>query len=390
MKSQREVAVAGRAKIIAVVLAVIIYGAPYAAHRSPGLYSGEVIVPQAVAAAGEGAEFYSTVVNPGAGTPVSHVSTVAGTKEGRIISAWYAGSREGGRDVRIYTSFLDPGAGAWSEPVAVVSSSSAGEELGRYVRKVGNPVLFTDPEGRLWLFYVSVSFGGWSGSSINYKVSEDGGLSWGGSKKLHTSPVFNLSTLVKNKPVFLEGGTFLLPVYHEFARKFPELLAARMEDGGLRYERIRMSGVAGLLQPSIVPDGEGGLVAFFRDSRGGGQRYVMASRSTDNGRTWGAPESTVLPNPNSGLDVAAAPSGRLVMALNDLVSDRWRLSLYVSGDKGVSWTKAVELENEPGMEFSYPSIIRTADGVYHLTYTYDRKHIKHVSFTDRWLDKNVP
>ena len=36
------------------------------------------------------------------------------------------------------------------------------------------------------------------------------------------------------------------------------------------------------------------------------------------------------------------------------------------------------LENGTKEEYSYPSIIQTKDGLVHITYTYDRKNIKHV------------
>jgi predicted neuraminidase len=49
----------------------------------------------------------------------------------------------------------------------------------------------------------------------------------------------------------------------------------------------------------------------------------------------------------------------------------------VSSD-GFDWKAAWVLENTPKEEFSYPAIIQTRDGLVHLTYTWNRKKIRHV------------
>ena len=43
----------------------------------------------------------------------------------------------------------------------------------KHIRKMGNPVIAMAPDNRLWLFYVSVSIGGWAGSAINAMYSDD-------------------------------------------------------------------------------------------------------------------------------------------------------------------------------------------------------------------------
>jgi predicted neuraminidase len=60
------------------------------------------------------------------------------------------------------------------------------------------------------------------------------------------------------------------------------------------------------------------------------------------------------------------------------------LSLYLSDDEGQTWKWKTKLEDEKpdGGSFSYPSLIQTADGLLHITYSYhpksDSKSIKYV------------
>ena len=55
---------------------------------------------------------------------------------------------------------------------------------------------------------------------------------------------------------------------------------------------------------------------------------------------------------------------------------RTPLNVAWSAD-GKSWNPWLVLENTPG-EFSYPAIIQSRDGLVHITYTWNRKKIKHV------------
>ena len=49
-------------------------------------------------------------------------------------------------------------------------------------------------------------------------------------------------------------------------------------------------------------------------------------------------------------------------------------------NNGKDWSASAILEylNEPGKQFSYPSVIQTEDGLVHIVYTWHRDRIKHV------------
>lgn len=316
---------------------------------------------------------------------MAHDSSIVPLEGGRMAASWYSGSREGAQDVSVYFSTLSDG--QWSQPIPIVTRDIHMKELGRYAKKVGNAMLARDEEGRLWLFYCSIPMGGWSWSTLNYKYSEDEGMTWSKARQLVLSPFFNLTNNVKNKALAISGGGFMLPTYHELVNKRSELV--RLMPGG-SYDKVRMTRMGKAIQPSLVPKGGGRLGAFYRNmaSHTEGQRQVLYSESPDMGRTWGQIFEASLSNPNAGLDVISesGQGGNLLAVLNNLQKDRHRLTLERSHDGGHTWQEVSVLEDNEGMEFSYPFIARATDGTYHVTYTYDRRSIKHLSFDQLWLE----
>ncbi len=113
------------------------------------------------------------------------------------------------------------------------------------------------------------------------------------------------------------------------------------------------------------------------------QGNVIQSWSNDDGKTWSALSKTTLPNPNSGIDAVTLKDGLQLIVYNpDAPGKEWsngrsKLRMAMSTD-GENWQDVMELEHGTTEEYSYPAIIQTPDGLIHITYTYDRKNIKHV------------
>ena len=105
---------------------------------------------------------------------------------------------------------------------------------------------------------------------------------------------------------------------------------------------------------------------------------VLSSWSEDNGHSWKELTTIGLPNPNSGIDAVTLKDNRQLIVYNHMTKGRNKLHVAISGD-GKTWEAVVLLENDiENREYSYPAVIQTKDGLVHITYTWNRKQIKHV------------
>ena len=93
-------------------------------------------------------------------------------------------------------------------------------------------------------------------------------------------------------------------------------------------------------------------------------------------KTWSELKPLDLPNPNSGIDAVTLKDGRHLLVYNHTATSRSPINVAVSDD-GQAWSAAAVLENTPG-EYSYPAVIQSSDGLVHITYTWQRKRVKHV------------
>ena len=323
-------------------------------------------------------------------TPSVHAPAVAELSDGTILSVWYGGEREGAGDVALYSSRLEPTVQSWTDPVKTLDRQRVSDDLGVHIRKLGNAVLLGGENMDVWMFFVTTSIGGWSTSSINMTRSSDGGKSWGRTKRLVTSPFLNLSTLTKGHPFFYKDGTIGLPVYHELAGKFAELL--RLDIKGEVKEKIRMTKGRHKIQPDNAIMGEDLLLAVLRDSSP--ERKLFQLFSTDGGGNWSTPLDTGFPNPDAAVSIAGNSDG-LVLAYNDSAEHRNPLSLAFSNDQGKSWKKIADIEtselrNDNNKdEFSYPYITQSRNGMYHLVYTWKRQQVAYASFNKAWIDSRL-
>lgn len=314
-------------------------------------------------------------------TPECHASTLVETGSG-ILAAWFGGSHEKNRDVGIWTSRLEND--RWSTPVEV--SNGIQNDTLRY--PCWNPVLFQPEGGPLMLFYkVGPSPREWWGELM---TSKDQGRTWSQSRKLGESRLGHLIGPVKNKPVQLKDGSILCPSSTERIEEGETFWRVHFEltgDLGLSWKVIGPinDGIEfDAIQPSILTYGNGDMQILCRTI----QDVISQSWSEDGGQNWSPMEATELPNPSAGTDAVTLKDGRQLLVYNHskrgrLSPGRKLLNVAISSD-GRSWETVMTLENQKG-EYSYPAVIQSADGLVHITYTYDRKSVKYVVIDPREL-----
>ncbi len=300
--------------------------------------------------------------------PECHASTLAESK-GTLVAAWFGGTKEKHPDVGIWVARLEKG--KWTIPVEVANGVESPTK--RY--PTWNPVLHQSKSGALLLFYkVGPSPDNWWGMMMN---SNDGGKTWSKSTRLPDG----IAGPIKNKPVELSNGDLLCPSSsedHGWRVHFE-----RTSDLGKTWQRteaINDGKEFGVIQPTVFFHPGGKLQTLLRSRQG----KIVESWSADNGKTWGKLMATSLPNPNSGIDGVTLKDGRHVLVYNHVLSQsgKWgsraKLNVGVSED-GKVWKAAIELESGANNdEYSYPAVIQTHDGMIHITYTWNRKKVKHV------------
>ncbi len=298
-----------------------------------------------------------------------HASTLTALGDQRLMAAWFGGTREGARDVCIWTAVFSKG--QWSAPQRIADGVI--NDTLRY--PCWNPVLFRSRAGKLFLYYkVGPSPREWWGMR---RTSIDDGLHWSAPERL---PEGFLGP-VKNKPVQLANGDILYPSSTESKdEKVWHIHLEKTDAEGYNWQKVAIDcDTFGVIQPSILfyP---GDRLQLLCRSR---QNYVVQSWSTDNGASWGPLSKTDLPNPNSGTDAVTLNDGLQILVYNPLAAGRqWyegrsKLRVAASAD-GRHWKDIYTLEDQPKGEFSYPAVIQSPDGLVHITYTADRKNIRHV------------
>ncbi|MBP1806320.1 sialidase family protein [Rubellimicrobium aerolatum] len=357
----------------------------------------------------------------------NHAAFLAWLPDGALVCAWFGGTLEGKSDISIHASVLPPGASAWGPAQPLSGDPQRSEQ---------NPVVFTAPDGGLWLFHTAQPAGNQDECRIRMA-------------RLHRDPAdptriaaeegrlldLPLGCFIRAPVVVRGDGAWLLPIFRCVQRPGQrwngshDVAAVGVSlDGGATWALEEVPGSIGSVHMSPVLLGDGRYAAFYRRRQAD---FVHRSESLDGGRSWSAPEPTDVPNNNSSLAAIRLASGEVAVICNPAsaaTSPDRRASLYdelgeddarpdadpaggcapvwgvprapvavcLSSDGGRSFPRRIVIEDGPGTctsndstdgrnkEMSYPWLLEGPDGALHIAYTYHRRAIRYVRLAPGW------
>lgn len=355
----------------------------------------------------------------------NHGSSIVELPNGDLLVCWYRGSGERqADDVAVLAARKKKGATAWSAPFVLADVPGFPDT---------NPVLWIDQKQRLWFFWQTIVANEWHTAVTQIRISSDylndGPPKWESSQPLFLKPR-NIEERVKEaaarqpdgvagkfwqtmlkrsadkyfsrmgwmgraKPFQLSSGRILIPLYSD---GFSFSLVAISDDHGATWFASEPILGGGGVQPSFARRRDGTIIAYMRDN-GPPPKRVQVSESRDNGETWTMAADSDLHNSGTGLEVQTLKDGRWLLINNDTERGRHQLTLSLSGDEGRSWKANRRLEFDPRPErassFHYPSIMQSADGSIHASYSVflnhldngePRKTIRYARFNTGWIE----
>jgi len=308
-----------------------------------------------------------------------HPAAIEELANGDLYLVYYGGEGEYEGDTAVFGARKKKGEPTWPAPKIIADTPFTGD---------GNPVIWQATDGLVWLFYVCRMGDTWSSSRIKAKVSRDGAETWSDSMLLTLQP----GTMVRNRPIVLDNGDYLLPIYHETGED-TEKTGADTTSVFLRgdpkthhwTEAGRIHSQKGNLQPGVVQLDDGRLIAYCRragDYLPTTKGWIVRSESKDRGQTWSEGVDSVFPNPNAAVDFLRLQNGHLLLIYNDSMSDRTPLTAVISTDGDRSYASKRNIKSGEG-DFGYPYAIQARDGKIHLVFTSDeRTVINHAVFEE--------
>lgn len=307
-----------------------------------------------------------------------HGSTIAQLKDGNIAVVWYHGEAEKSPDSRIVWSKYIKSEKRWSDVEVLYDDP---------IRSEGNPAIWVDENGDIYIFFVTIFGSTWDETKVRYVKSSDNGKTFSNPAFLNEDYCYN----TRHRPVRLKNGDILLPLYNEclalpvFIRiknNFQEVYKEFELTSDEIMDRV------GQIQPSLITFEDGRIAAITRDGTHNFRIHRMESKNY--GKKWDKMEILGLPNSGTSVDWVRLKDGDIIVVFNNSFEERFPLSVALSKDEGHSFIYLAnindECEKDTGCSYAYPSIMqdREDDSIW-VSYTHNRETIGYVHFNKKWL-----
>ena len=356
--------------VFAIVAAVVCAGAAEPVEPPPRAVLDASLEPPVIVTA-PGAEFQDDA-RPGA-----MIIGMDRTPKGRIWGCWTGTGDK--PDTYFILATSDDDGNSWSKPRLVVSAPDSGGKPQRRAL-VGN--VWTDPLGRVWLFF-DQSLIGFDGRAGDWFIRCDNPDA---AEPVWSKPVRIADGCTLNKPTVLKNGDWLLPVSlwtrdrirpAQFRDAYHDLDPNRMANVLVSTDQgktwTRRGGVAfpqsDFDEHMIVELRDGRLWMLARTKYGIGESF-----SPDKGRTWIDPKPSAIQNVSARFFIRRLASGRLLLVKNGPVTERLRhrshMSALLSDDDGQTWRGGLLLDKRASV--SYPDGFQAPDGLIHILYDWNR------------------
>ncbi len=314
------------------------------------------------------------------------------TPAGRLWACWVGGGDSERAFMAMATS--DDDGATWTDTRLVIDPHDPALSL---QRRSLVATLWTDPRGRAWFFFdqAMTFFDGRAGLWVTRCDNPDA------DQPVWTTPERIWHGCSLNKPIVTRDGTWLLPAslwdrvkinvpfcesYHDLDPLRGVNVIASIDEGKTWSRR---GGVTfphpDFDEAQIIERADGTLWMTARTL----DLNVWESFSSDQGRTWSAPNESAIKNVNSRHFLRRLASGRLLLVKHGssvginttagkTYTGRKELTAFLSEDDGATWIGGLSIDERHPV--TYPDGCQAEDGAIYISYDYERETLGHILF----------
>ncbi len=290
--------------------------------------------------------------------------------KGRLWATWYSGD-EGEGAIGNYALVATSGDDGkhWSKPVVVIQGEKG--------TKIGDPIPWLDPKGRLWIFYNQLTEKTADQPlqrgtcAIRCDAPDTGAPKW-------TPPMLIAKDgILFGKPIVRATGGWLAPFFlmgNTTGR--PETCTLLSTDEGGSWAWLGGTsipeGLRNFSEATLAQRKDGSIWTIIRTTKG-----LCESTSKDEGKTWS--DATAMPafeGPSTRACLMKLASGAFMLIYHDAKKNengaypRTRLMAWLSDDEGRTWPHKLLVDERSSV--SYPDATQAPDGRIYVAYDHGR------------------